>query len=47
MLQALAQESHIVPEKIEASSFDWGVYSFCDSGDQHALFNCRVLQAQV
>ena len=47
MLWALAQESHIVLENIRALSFNWGAYSFCDNGDRHALFNCRVLQAQV
>ena len=28
MLQALAQESHIVLENIESPGFDWGVRSF-------------------
>ena len=43
MLWALAQEIHIVLENIEALGFDWGVCSFYNSGDQHALFDCRVL----
>ena len=27
--------------------FDWGICSFCDNGDRYALFDCRVLRAQV
>ena len=27
--------------------FDWGICSFCDSEDNHALFDCQVLRAQV
>jgi len=27
--------------------FDWGICSFYDSGDSYALFDCKVLQAQV
>ena len=27
--------------------FDWGIYLFCDSEDSHALFDCKVLRAQV
>ncbi|KAL0008660.1 hypothetical protein SO802_010162 [Lithocarpus litseifolius] len=27
--------------------FDWGICSFCDNGDRNALFDCRVLRAQV
>ena len=46
-LQALAYKSHIVLENIRAPRFDWEVYLFCDNGDQHALFDCRVLKAQV
>ena len=42
MLRASAQESHIVLKHIETPSFDWGVFSFCESGDQHALCDCRV-----
>lgn len=47
MLQALAQESHIVFENIGALGFDWEICSFYDSDDKHTLFNHRVLQAQV
>ena len=47
MLWALAQESHIVLENIGAPGFDWEVCLFCDSRDQYALFDCRVLRAQV
>ena len=47
MLWALAQESHTVLDNIGASGFNWEVCSFSHSRDRHALFNCRVLQAQV
>ena len=47
MLWALAQENHIVLVNIGAPGFDWEDCSFYDSGDRHALFDCRVLRAQV
>lgn len=46
MLWALAQESHIVLENIDAPIFNWEVCSLCHNGDKHTLFNCRVLRAQ-
>ena len=45
MLRALVQESHLNLKGIGTSKFDWGSYSFCDSKDRHALFNCKVLRA--
>ena len=47
LLQALFQESHLDLEGIGTMRFDWGIYSFCDSGDRYALFNCKLFQAQV
>ena len=47
MLWALARESHIVLDNIRALGFDWEVCSFYHSKDQHALFGCRVLQAEI
>ena len=32
---------------IGALGFNWETYSFCDCGDRHAQFDCRVLRAQV
>ena len=47
MLWALALKSHIILENIKAPDFKWEVCSFYHSGDRHALFDYRVLQAQV
>ena len=47
MLWAIARESHIVLENIGAPKYDWGVCSFCDSKDRHALFDYGVFRAQV
>ena len=47
MLCALVQESHLDLKGMETLRFDWGIYSFCDGKDTHALFDCRVLRAQV
>ena len=47
MLQALASESHILLENIGALGFDWEICSFYDNGDRPALFDCRMLMAQV
>ena len=47
MLQALAEECHIVLENVRALGFDWEICSFCDNGDRYALFDCRVLRVQV
>ena len=47
MLQALVQESHLDLKGIGTLGFDWGICSFCDSKDSHALFGCKMLQAQV
>ena len=47
MLRALAQESRIILENIGALGFNYKVCSFCDNGDQHALFDCRMLWAQL
>ena len=47
MLQALVQESHLDLKGIGTLGFDWGICSFCDSKDSHALFDCKMLQAQV
>ena len=43
MLRALVQESHHDLKGIGTMGFDWGIYSFCDSEDSHALFDCKVL----
>ena len=32
---------------METPRFDWGIYLLCDSEDSHALFNCKVLRAQM
>ena len=47
MLRALVQESHLNLKGIGTPRFDWGTYSFCDNEDRHALFDCKVLRAQV
>ena len=47
MLQALVQESHLDFKGIGTSGFDWGICSFCDSEDRHALLDFRVLRAQM
>ena len=47
MLQALVQESHLDLKSMGTPRFDWGIYSFCDSEDSHALFDCNVLRAQM
>ncbi|KAL0012937.1 hypothetical protein SO802_000006 [Lithocarpus litseifolius] len=47
MLRALVQESHLYLKGMGTLGFDWEICSFCDSGDMHALFDCRVLRAQV
>ena len=47
MLRALVQESHLDLKGIGTPGFDWGICIFCDSEDSHALFDCKVLRAQV
>ena len=47
MLWALVQESHLDLKGMETPRFDWGIYSFCDSEDSHALFDYKVLRAQM
>ncbi|KAL0015476.1 hypothetical protein SO802_002545 [Lithocarpus litseifolius] len=47
MLPALVQESHLDLKGIRTPRFDWDNCSFCDSEDSHALFDCKVLRAQV
>ena len=47
LFQALVQESHLDLEGIGTPEFDWGIYSFCDCRDKHALFDCKVLLAQI
>ena len=47
MLRALVQESHLDLRGIGTSRFDWGICSFYDNEDSHALFYCKVLGAQV
>ena len=47
MLRALVQESHLDLKGMGTLGFDWGICSFCDNGDMHAQFDCRVLRAQV
>ena len=47
MLRALIQESHLDLEGIETLGFDWGICLFYDSKDKHALFDCKVIRAQV
>ena len=47
MLRALVQESHLDLQGMGTLGFDWGIFSFCDSEDNHALFDCKMLQAQV
>ena len=47
LLQSFFQESHLDLEGIGTPRFDWGICSFCNNGDKHALFNCRVLRAQA
>jgi len=34
-------------ENIRASGFDWEICSFCNSENRHALFDYRLLKAQV
>ena len=43
MLKALVQESHLNLKGIGTPKFDWGICSFCDSEDRHALFDCKML----
>ena len=43
MLRALVQESHLDLKDIGTPGCDWGICSFCDSEDRHALFDCKVL----
>ena len=43
MLRALVQESHLDLKGVGTLGFDWGICSFCDSKDSHALFDCGVL----
>ena len=45
MLLALVQESHLDLKGMGTLGFDWGIYTFCDSEDSHALFDCKVLRA--
>ena len=47
MPRALVQESRIDLKGIGTPRFDWGICSFCDNEDRHALFDCKVLRAQV
>ena len=47
MLLVLVQESHFDLKGMGTPGFDWGLYSFYDNEDSHALFDCKVLQAQV
>ena len=47
MLQALVQESHLNPKGIGTLGFDWGICSFRDNEDKHALFDYKVLRKQV
>ena len=47
MLRALAQESHIILENIGTLGFNSEVCSFYHNRNQHALFDWRVLMAQV
>ena len=47
MLWALVQKSHLDLKGMGTPGFDWWIYSFCDNEDSHALFDCKVLRAQV
>ena len=47
MLRALVQESYLDLKGIGTLGFDWEICSFCDSGDRPALFDCKVIRAQV
>jgi len=47
MLRSLVQKSHLDLKGIGAPGFDWGICLFYDSEDSHALFDYKVLQAQV
>ena len=47
MLRALVQESYLDLKGIGTLGFDWEICSFCDNGDRHVLFDCKVLRAQV
>jgi len=47
MLQALVQENHLNLKDIGTPGFDWGICSFCDIEDSHALFDYKALQTQV
>ena len=47
ILRALVQESHLDFKSVETPGFNLGIYSFYDSGDSHALFDYKVLQAQL
>ena len=43
MLQALVQQSHLDHKGIGIPGFDWGICSFYDIEDTHAMFDCKVL----
>ena len=45
LFQALVEESHLDLKGIETLIFDWGICSFCDSGERHASFDCKVPRA--
>ena len=45
MLQASVQESHLDLKGMGTLGFDWGICSFYDSENNHALFDCKVLRA--
>ena len=47
MLRALVQESHLDLQGMGTPRFDWGICSSCDNEDSHALFDCKMLWAQV
>ena len=47
MLRALVQESHFDLRGIGTLGFDWGICSFGYNEDNHALFDCKVLRAQI
>ena len=47
MLQTLVQKRHLDLKGMGTLGFDWGICLFYKSEDSYALFDCKVLRAQV
>ena len=47
MLQTLVQKRHLDLKGMGTLGFDWGICLFYESEDSYALFDCKVLRAQV